>query len=180
MRGEMATGVKPRSDHEWIAGVVRNNDSPRIAYGTIISTLGFVASVVYGIWALNQAQLASIERQISSEHTQFSQQFQQNREELARRESEVKSQIANIETDLSRRRQEFVGQDEFRQFRERVLNDVKIIRDRLVLIEQSKPSVGELQAITSALRDRIEKLYNLIEKQEDWIRPLHPPASPAR
>lgn len=196
--------IRPQTDHEWIESVVRS-EGPRVAYGTIISTFGLIVAIFGGIWAVNQSQLTNIDNQIKSEHAQFQQLFANVREELARRENELRAELArrenelrdinskqdfsnstqfkNIQDEFDRRRDQFTQQQEFKQFQSRVLATIDTMQRQLAVLEQTHPTTGELKATTDALRDRIEKLYALLDRQQEWIRSLHiaaPPPPPTK
>jgi hypothetical protein len=76
--------------------------------------------------------------------------------ELARRESEIKGQIGEINKELDARRTQFTDEREFKEFSERILADLATIHAQLILLEQTRPTTGELQATAAGLEKRVQ------------------------
>lgn len=164
----------------------------QLIYQIIIAGTAVIVATAGALWAISQTQLGALKELMftelkgSEERDKIIREEQLDAakrlaEELTRRENEIKLQIKVIEDELDRRRSEFVGQKEFATYRDGRARELETIREQLKVIEQTRPTTGELQAtgqaqrdelraISSALRDRIDKLYQMITSIEEYLR----------
>jgi conjugal transfer/entry exclusion protein len=141
------------------------NGGPTLTSGTVVATAALIGSVIYGIWSLNQSQMLDIHDQLRELRRQSEITDDRLSRELNRREIELKLGITQINNELDRRRDQFTDIKAFVEFQARVLDELRIQRERLVQLEQTRPTTGELQATNNALRDRIDKLYSIVDPQ---------------
>jgi hypothetical protein len=158
-----------RGDADWLhdaAQRAEKDSNPHISYATIISALAFAASVVYGAWALNQSQLANINAQIELLRKETSDKAAVLAAELARRENEIKISLANMQSKIDRGPNEFVPVQEQREFRDRVLDDIRGVRAQLNVLEQTRPTTGELSAVSLYVKDQTARLEERVRQLE--------------
>lgn len=93
--------------------------------------------------------------------------------ELGRRENEIKAQIKAIQDELDRRRVEFVTQREFKQFQARAIADLLTIKEQLRVLEQTRPTTGELSAISKIVAEQTIRLdERLRQVEQNMLRPV--------
>lgn len=80
------------------------------------------------------------------------------KDELYRREAELKLAVTAINSELLARRSEFVGQAEFRQFEQRFERESALFQKRLDVVESTRPTTGELQATANAFKEQLNAL----------------------
>lgn len=100
-----------------------------------LSAGSLIAVVMGGIWKILQSQFTYLERESERLH-----------EEQLRRDNSVQEAIRTIQKELDSRRVEFMHVDTFNQFEQRVLSDITTLRLQLSVIEQTRPTTGELEA----------------------------------
>jgi hypothetical protein len=158
-----------RGDADWLhdaAQRAEKNSSPHLSYATIVSTLAFAASVVYGAWALNQSQLANVNAQIELLRKDTSDKAAVLAAELARRENEIKSSLYTLQSKLERGPAEFVAVQEHREFKDRLLDDIRGLRAQLNVLEQTRPTTGELSAVSLYVKDQTARLEERVRQLE--------------
>src|SRR5208283_98095 len=129
-----------------------------------LPTISLALVVVGGILGVTQIQINSVLAQLaqlrqdndssdsriradqSRDQTQLRADIEENRRA-------INQQFADIQNELERRRTMFVGSQEFNQFQGRVLADDVTLSQRLLSIEQTRPTTGELQATAASLRE---------------------------
>ena len=94
-------------------------------------------TVVFALWRVFQVQFVAIDKDLLA-----------LRDELRTREKELKQQIRDDRT-------EYLTRNEFRLFSERVLSELGIIRAQLTILEQTRPTTGELEAKIGKKKDTI-------------------------
>lgn len=133
------------------------------------------------LWAISQTQLASLKELVTSQYDAVDSKLRLVQDsakqvderlaaELSRRETEIKSQLKVIQDELDRRRHDFLSEKEFTQFQGRIIAELVVIKEQLKVLEQTRPTTGELQATSQALRDRIDKLYIQITSIDEYLR----------
>jgi hypothetical protein len=163
----------------------KNGGSPQLTWANIISTLVFGAILIGAFWTV-MLTLMSSERErnnlISSYHSKeiellttarkereaFIESVNRERRDLLqqqidRREFEINRRLVDLATE----QQKFVTEREFVQ-----------ARDQIKVIEQTRPTTGELQAVGNANKDQITKLEERIRSLEENLRPGRRPAIP--
>lgn len=97
-------------------------------------------------------------------------------QQIDRRESEINRRLVEITGELVARRSEFISIREFSQFQ--VL--ISQLRDQIKIIEQTRPTTGELQAVGNGNKDQITKLEDRVRSLEDNLRTLKPIVQPPK
>jgi hypothetical protein len=96
-----------------------------------------------------------------------------DRADTLRRDVEIKNDIKTINERLLERDRVFVTNDVFKQ-REHAINDVlNLLQQRMTLVEQSRPTTGELKATTegfskhlNAVDERLNALTNRVNEMQ--------------
>lgn len=87
-----------------------------MSWTNIIAVVGLFLVVFGGGWTLFQTQISTLERRLSEINALSERRDAVLREELQRRENELKGTMRDFSEELRRRREEFVGHPEFREF----------------------------------------------------------------
>jgi len=135
-----------------------NQSNNGISWTGLLTAFSFMGSVVYGAWALEQSQMAGISKEIAQLREDVSAKDIRLAAELAKREqeikvnivtadSEIKKTVNDIQNELDRRRDQFANIKEFDELKARLLDNVDILRKQLTVLEQTRPTTGELQAV---------------------------------
>lgn len=152
-----------------------NGEGPRLNYGTVMSTLALAGSVIYGVWAFNQSQIADLRTIIDQLRKDAMERDNRITAENARRETELRAvndlqdrlaqdnyrQIEQHLRDLDLRREQFISVSAHKTYETRIDDAIKQLRDRMTTVENTRPTTGEFKAVVDTMRDRIEKLYGL-------------------
>lgn len=163
----------------------RNPSIWQIVLGGVAVAIATIGSMGTALWAISQTQMASLKELVAAQTSSLNERLKivQDAEastdarlaaELSRRETEIKSQMKAIQDELDIRRREFLNEKEFTQFQGRIIAELSIIKDQLKVLEQTRPTTGELQATNSALRDRIDRLYAQIGSIDEYLRAAKP------
>jgi hypothetical protein len=131
------------------------NGDPQLSWGTVISMVGVVAVLFGGSWAVFQTQFGYIEKD-----------KEVIRQELVRSLTGIQSQFKSVSDDFDRRRLLNVEQVEFKQFEARYEKEVADIQQRLSLIEQTRPTTGELRGISENADKQINRILNRLDQLE--------------
>jgi hypothetical protein len=153
----------------WLHGAaqrIEKNGGPQLSYATVISALAFAASVVYGAWALNQSQLANVNAQIDLLRKDTSERASVLAAELTRRESEIKASLYILQSRVDRIPAEYVATQEHKEFKERLLEDIGGLRSQLSVLEQTRPTTGELSAVSVFVKDQASRLEERVRQLE--------------
>lgn len=163
----------------------RNPSIWQIVLGGVAVAIATIGSMGTALWAISQTQMSSLKELVAAQTSSLSERLKivQDAEasndarlgaELSRRETEIKSQMKGIQDELNIRRKEFLNEREFVQFEGRIIAELAIMKDQLRTLEQTRPTTGELQATTTALRDRIDKLYSQVTSIDEYLRAPRP------
>jgi hypothetical protein len=133
-------------------------NGPEFSWSAIVGL--FIVLSILG--AVVQIQLNSVTKALDND-----------RADTLRRDVEIKNDIKAINERLLERDRVFVANDVFRQ-REHAINDVvNLLQQRLTLVEQSRPTTGELKATTegfskhlSAVDARLNALTNRVNEMQ--------------
>jgi len=134
--------------------------STTLSWQTTLTALAVVVGLAGSQWGMMQLQFQAVDRQL-----QHNKEFALNSDDLLRERIKVLHEAT-------------VDQQMFRAYEKGVDAQVKLLIDRLNALEQTRPTTGELQAVTAALRDRIEKIYAAQASIEDWVRTRGSPRPP--
>src|SRR3990167_7481625 len=129
-----------------------NGNVPRINWSAVIS-FGMLLLVIVGAF-YNLAFIPVRER------------F----DAIEKRHSDINDTFIRIQSSLDARRLEFPTQLEFKQFEGRVLDRIELIQKQLLLLEQTRPTTGELSAFGKSNEINVTKLEERIRSLEIYIR----------
>ncbi len=136
------------------------NGAPQITWVNIIATLGLIATLGGGAWLLFQNQFSNIQSEMRSADNALLQDIKDN------------------QTELNRLRENTLSRNEHVEYVKRVDSELKEIKDRLALIESTRPTTGELQSIGSGTRDSINEIKDRVRSLEDNLRRPQQPFFP--
>lgn len=133
-----------------------NSGNPELTWANIIGTIAAAAILAGAGWTLFQTQFNYVEKNTSLV-----------RETLERRDGEINSRVVKIEDELRSRRELFIDQKMFDQYQLRIDNSVKVLTDRLNVLEQTRPTTGELQALSKNANEQITRILERIDRIEN-------------
>ncbi len=139
----------------------KNDD---INWGTLISAAALGVVLVGAFWTIVQTQFGYIEKDKEILRTQ-----------LQRSQDVVGQKFGEIHSEFERRRSLHVEIVEFRQFEMRILGDLDTLKKQLLLLEQTRPTTGELSGTAKALEARIQQQEERMRSLEQRL--LVPPIS---
>ncbi len=123
------------------------NNNGSISWQHIVVLISIGGLAIGGLWAVSQTQLTALEKQTLARVDAL-----KDLADIMRRENDViRTSILSIQSELERRRGEFLGQSEFKQFEARMRDIDEIFRSRLQILEQTRPTTGELSGVLKAL-----------------------------
>jgi chromosome segregation ATPase len=177
------------NESEWLRDVASHLEEREVGvkWPVLLAALGFAGSIVYGAWALSQSQLSNVIHQIEQLRNETADRRSEIRAsidilrrdidagdtkqsaELTRRENEVKAKIDSINGELERRRSQFADARVFDEFQRRVLDDIDIIRKQLILLEQTRPTAGTLEAVATAAKEQATRFEDRIHAMESAL-----------
>jgi predicted phage gp36 major capsid-like protein len=143
--------------------MVERPASNGISWTTLISAVGLGFVIVGALWTIVQVQFAAIEKEKEI-----------IRQELVKSGEEVRDQFKRVEDSFDRRRALNVEQVEFRQFELRILNDINVLKEQLRVLEQTRPTTGELSGTAKALEGRIVSQEDRLHSLELRLIPQAP------
>ena len=106
-------------------------------WANLLASCGLMLTIIFALWRVFQVQFIAIERDLLA-----------LRDELRTREKELKEQFRDD-------RSEYLSRNEFRLFSERVIAELTHIRGQLTVLEQTRPTTGELEAKIGKKKDTI-------------------------
>ncbi len=112
-----------------------------------------MATLGGGAWLLFQNQFAGLELQLRTTNQNLSTDIRDNR------------------TELERLRNETIGRREQEEFTKRIDAQLSILRERLLALEATRPTTGELQGTGSALKNEINDVKDRVKFLEQAPRP---------
>jgi hypothetical protein len=133
------------------------NDKVGINWATLIAAAGLGVILVGGFYGIVQTQFAYIDKDKEIIRAQLT----KSQDDVARQFKEIKDQN--------------VQQVEFRQFEARVLADIETVKKQLLLLEQTRPTTGELSGTAKALEARITQQEERMRGLELRLIPQSPP-----
>jgi hypothetical protein len=179
-------------------GYERNGNgrgAPTLTWANIISTLAFGAIMIGAFWTVMLTLLAA-ERERTNLITSFHEQeikvaaatekertvliasfnkerFDALQAQIDRREHELNRRIIDITAETAAHRVDFLSVREFSQYK--VLIDQ--LRDQIKVIETTRPTTGELQAVAKATTEAADKIEQRVRSLEDNLRAIRQPAA---
>ena len=134
--------------------MVERQASDAFNWPTLIAATTLGLALVGGFWMVVQTQFTYIE-----------QDKRIIRQDLERAQSLVQVQLKDV-----------VQRNEFAQFEARILADLDTIKKQLQLLEQTRPTTGELSGTAKALEARITGQEERVRGLELRLIPQSPPA----
>lgn len=119
-------------------------------------TIGVVLTAAAGGWTLFQTQLASMERQ-------FTQSIRA-----------ISDEISQAKQLGERNRDDTIHRAEHAELVKRLDGEFTIIRDQLRVIETTRPTTGELQAVATAGARDLAEIKERVRSLEDNLRKPQP------
>ena len=102
-----------------------------------------MATIVGGSWTLIQSQFNAANQKEDLRHS-----------DVDRRLNELRQSIARVEREIDKEKYDFMRNDTFMQFQQRFDQ----MQKQLTIIESTRPTTGELQAVSRSLEKRIEMM----------------------
>lgn len=122
-----------------------NSNGPQITWVNIVITIGLFTTMAGGAWALFQSQFNNLEQQLRSA------------------DSTTNALVKDLRGDLDRLRDNSVLRAEHIEFVKRLDEHLAMLQHRLDIIEQTRPTTGELENRASALRTEIAEIKDRIK-----------------
>jgi len=117
--------------------------------------VGVVAILFGGSWTVFQTQFSNIDQGQKI-----------IRDELARRSGEVDSKFTALDAELLHHRDVYIEQYEYRAYARALEKRLDTIEQRLALIEQTRPTTGELRGIADSADKQIQRILDRLDKLE--------------
>ena len=118
-----------------------------VNWQTLVAAALLMVTLIGGQWAMWSQQIAYLDKNDV-----------QLREEFHHRETEIKAIQQNTNQILEKDRAEFIDRNEYVANRDSIKAQLEIILDRIKVIESTRPTTGELQALSKATSDRLDRL----------------------
>jgi hypothetical protein len=136
------------------------NGGPRgpLTWANLISSVAVIGVAAAGGWTLFQSQFASMEKSIAIQAKINEENARLLAEEFRRFQDASEKDRYDVHLEL---RHDFIRKDEFNQFEQRL----ESIQKRLDIIEQTRPTTGELQSTAQAVGHQLE----FVQKQLDLV-----------
>jgi hypothetical protein len=135
------------------------SNGPSLSWGTVVSTIGLFVVLFGGQWVLTQQSINTVYTVLADQKTT-----------QTRRDERAEKGIEDINRELGARkdifRDEFVGRNEFKEFSARILAEFAIMNRQLDVLQQTRPTTGELQAINSYVREQTSRMEERIRAIE--------------
>lgn len=96
-----------------------DGSSGPLTWTNVIALVGLFLVIFGGGWTLFQTQISGLEHRLKEAQALSERRDGMLKEELQRRETELKAAIHDLQEELQRRRAEFVGHPEFNQFQKK-------------------------------------------------------------
>ena len=135
---------------------------PILSWTTVISTAAFLLAIVGGGWTVFQTQFGSLSGQISRNEQQIIAGNSLMQAQLDRR-------FGEMDTELRVMKRERITKSEFDQFSSNIINQIETIRKQLSVLEQTRPTTGELQASSKGSLDTSSKLEDRVRALEQYL-----------
>ncbi len=134
----------------------RSSNGSGVNWGTLIAAVMLAVALVGAFWTIVQTQFGYIEKDKET-----------IRGELVRSLANIQSQFGEGRAALEARRALSVEQVEFKQFEASILRDVATVKQQLLLLEQTRPTTGELQTAARGLEGRIDQQERRLQNLEN-------------
>ena len=129
---------------------------PQLTWANIIGSIGAAALVAGAGWTLFQTQFNYADRNTSLV-----------RESQEKRNDEINRRFDKIESELLTRRELFIDKSTFDQYERRIDGATKVLIDRLNVLEQTRPTTGELQALSKNSNDQVTRILDRLDRIEN-------------
>lgn len=118
-----------------------------LSYQTLIAGGSLILVMAGAGWTLFQTQFTQLDKTIENV-----------RWEVQRRETELKANIATIDTLIDSLRPLYLTRTEHASIEKRIDERLSLIQQQLLQLERTRPTTGELQTTNDAIAKRIEVL----------------------
>jgi hypothetical protein len=139
-----------------------NSNGPSVSWSSVVSTGAFLTLLVGGGWTIFQTQFSSMSAQIV-----------ENRIAVEKATMLVQSQMdrrfGELEKDSDYLRTNRVATNEFNQFQGNVAGQIETLRRQLAVIEQTRPTTGELQAANKNSQETANRLDDRVRYLEQYL-----------
>ena len=146
---------------------------PHISYATVSLFIGLIGAIIFGAWSVSQSQLTNINGQIELLRKETTDKDLRLAAELSRRETELRGAINVIQSELDRRRNEFASIKEYSELKDRILDDIKVLRGQLGILEGTRPTTGELEKVSAYAREIAVRLEERVRQLEQSLQRPH-------
>jgi hypothetical protein len=130
---------------------------PQLSWYNIMVTLGVVLTAAAGGWTLFQTQLAGIERQFTAA------------------DKILIDRIEAVQKMVERVRDTSIHRDEHIENMKRMDGDIAGIQNQLKVIETTRPTTGELQAVATGTARDLAEIKDRLRSLEDNLRRVNLP-----
>lgn len=160
-----------------MAAMTKPNGASGISSATLISALGLAVILFGAFWTIVQTQFNSLDKSNEIIRQQLNADKIAAEQKLSVYKSDVESKFARFDQELEHRRGLNVEQVEFHQFEKRLLDLTTVLRQQLLLLEQTRPTTGELQTAAKGLEARILNSEERLRGLELRLVPQAPPTT---
>ena len=115
-------------------------EPPQLSWGNILAAIALATSLLGGFWVVMQSQNSALSQTIVELRL-----FQQRERDIRR--EEFRELHRNVPS-----------REEYKEFQNRVDDRLKLIQEQLIRLEATRPTTGELQAISRSADDAARKL----------------------
>lgn len=131
---------------------------PVLSWTTVVSAAAFMTALVGGGWTVFQTQFSSMSAQIIDNKREAEKGFNLYQAQLDRRFEELNKSLNTL-------RIERLTLAEFSQFKEAMLLQLDLLRKQLAILEQTRPTTGELQAYNKSSQEALAAAANVSSTQ---------------
>lgn len=132
----------------------------RITWTAIVMTTALLLTAASGAWVLFQSQFANMEKQSTAANQNVDRRIDENTE--------------NIDAI----RHAAISREEHVEFVKRLDHEIGTINDRIRIIEQTRPTTGELASIVQSNKEQQQEVKERVRSLEDNLRRATPPFQP--
>jgi hypothetical protein len=115
-----------------------------------------VISILFGgSWVVSQTQFAYVDKDKEI-----------IRQQLVSSQAQIEQRFKDINADNERHREQSVEQVEFKQFEARMDHQFAELQARLTLLEQTRPTTGELRGIADNADKQIARILDRLDQEK--------------
>jgi hypothetical protein len=133
-----------------------------VSWTTVISAGAFMAVLIGGGWTVFQTQFSSQAAQINENKQLIEQSVRLLQAQIDRRVGELERRDDALTAKA-------LTQAEFKQFEANVLAQIEGLRRQIAILEQTRPTTGELQAANRSSQDTAARLEERVRSLEQYL-----------